>query len=505
MLKDTFNAVMKNVTLNNPQKVMKKIMIKTLGERDFSAQETMHLLLSLKMYGTTFTVLPINLNGSRRIDLKSKESDNCTKNSLLDLYANRIMLCSSNTDVMDLNFFEFATKFKAKKGKLEHQSPNVVPRIFPTYSPNPKGDNYSLYCKYQLLKYKPWKNELNDAWGNVEPNPDTLISAWHNFLESPYAQNHVPNWEVKMQQVTCNLEQCNNDSCDSQPAEIEEWMMLSDFHNSNINFSQHNPKYDSYDWHQNLVNYTVQQIGEMPSWIKSNKEKFKHIFDEKEANIDLTSFSEQQKLAYDIVNLHSNTSKPHDPLLLIINGVAGTGKSYLIHAIKANLNNRCVVTATTGKASFNINGVTIHSFLKLPVAPNSYKDLCGQSLAHLQEKLVDVDYIIIDEYSMLGQSTFGWIDRRCRQATGLKEHLFGGKSIILIGDPAQLPPVCDKPLYHSFPSTAVGQQGYFAYLMFNKVVVLTENQRVKGSDPAQTSFKELLSRLRNGETTEADW
>ena len=106
---------------------------------------------------------------------------------------------------------------------------------------------------------------------------------------------------------------------------------------------------------------------------------------------------------------------------------------------------------------------------------------------------------------MLGQSTFGWIDRRCRQATGLKEHLFGGKSIILIGDPAQLPPVCDKPLYHSFPSTAVGEQGHFAYLMFDKVVVLTENHRVKGSDPAQTSFKELLSRLRNGETTEADW
>ena len=509
MLKDTFNAVMKNVSLNetnNPQKVMKKIMMKTLGERDFSAQETMHLLLSLKMYGTTFTVLPINLNASRRIDIRSKESENCTKDSLLDLYAKRIMFCSSFPDVMDLNFFEFATKFKAKKGKLEQQSPNVVPRIFPTYSPNPKGENYSLYCKYQLLKYKPWKNEINDAWGSVEPNTDSLILAWHNFLETNYAQNHVPNWEEKLQQVnSSNLEKSDNDLDDPQPVEREEWMMLSDFHNSNVSFTKDIPTYDSFVWHQTLANYTVQQVGEMPSWIKSNKENFKQVFLNKQASIDLTSFSEQGRLAYDIVHLHSNTDKPDESLLLIINGVAGTGKSYLINAITANLGKRCVVTATTGKASFNVNGVTIHSFLKLPVTSNSYKDLSGQSLVHLQEKLLGVDYIIIDEYSMLGQSTFGWIDRRCRQATGLKQCLFGGKSIILIGDPAQLPPVCDKPLYHSYPSNEVGEQGHFAYLMFNKVVVLTENQRVKGSDPAQSSFKQLLSRLRNGETTEADW
>lgn len=49
----------------------------------------------------------------------------------------------------------------------------------------------------------------------------------------------------------------------------------------------------------------------------------------------------------------------------------------------------------------------------------SKKDLSGQSLHLLQDKLLSVDYILIDEYSMLGQSNIGWIDRRCRQATGL--------------------------------------------------------------------------------------
>ena len=44
---------------------------------------------------------------------------------------------------------------------------------------------------------------------------------------------------------------------------------------------------------------------------------------------------------------------------------------------------------------------------------------------------------------------FGSIDRRCRQATGRMTELFGGISLILVGDVAQLPPVSDKVLFHS--------------------------------------------------------
>ena len=78
------------------------------------------------------------------------------------------------------------------------------------------------------------------------------------------------------------------------------------------------------------------------------------------------------------------------------------------------------------------------------------------------------------------------------QATGLHEILFGGKSVILFGDPAKLPPVGDKPLYHSKPSSAIAEQGYCAYQMFDKVVILTVNQRVFGSELDQILFKQLL-------------
>jgi hypothetical protein len=93
---------------------------------------------------------------------------------------------------------------------------------------------------------------------------------------------------------------------------------------------------------------------------------------------------------------------------------------------------------------------------------------------------------------MLGQTIIGWIDRCCRQAIGLKDSLFGGKSIIMIGDPGQLPPVGDKPFYHDQPSNPVAEQGYLAYTMFDNVVVLDVYQRVSGDESEQCRFKGIL-------------
>ena len=280
-------------------------------------------------------------------------------------------------------------------------------------------------------------------------------------------------------------------------------MVISDLHTPFDNTLGQTPE-TMQNWHLDSANYSEQQIQEMPTWIKKNKEEY--TIDEQYEVVDINSFSEMQKLAYDIVKSHfDDTSSERESLCLIINGVAGTGKSYLINAIRNLLQSRCAVTATTGKAAYNIRGVTIHSLLKLPVGSRGNKDLTGQSLCRLQESLNNINCIIIDEYSMLGQVTFGWMDKRCKQATGYNDKVFGGESLILTGDPGQLPPVADKPLYHAKPSNAVGEQGFQAYHMFNKVFKLTVNQRVQGMTPEQVQFRDLLLRLRKGEYTVDDW
>ena len=185
-----------------------------------------------------------------------------------------------------------------------------------------------------------------------------------------------------------------------------------------------------------------------------------------------------QQRAYNLFSDHSQQVSPKTPLLLI-------------NALQQMLEERCVISAPTGKAAFNVRSVTLHSLLELPVGQKGQRELSGAPLVQLQEELKDVEYVIIDEYLMLGQMLFGWINRRLRQITVHSDELFGGRSLILTGDPAQLLPVGDKSLYHSQPTSDIGEQGYLIYHQFYTVVRLQGNHRVQGSNPEQIQFRDM--------------
>ena len=103
-------------------------------------------------------------------------------------------------------------------------------------------------------------------------------------------------------------------------------------------------------------------------------------------------------------------------------GTAGTGKSYLIQAIRKqlnmmagnNTNTPIRVIAPTGVAAYNINGATVYSTLSLPIYNNQSTELDENRSKQLQERLHDVIYIIIDEKSMVGRRMLSLIDLRLR-------------------------------------------------------------------------------------------
>lgn len=157
-IKHSFNTIMQEADNNSdPHRAIKRVIMKTMGERDYAAQETMHHLLSQKLHSSSFQVIPLSLNGSRRVhvydNVGTEDDDPCTDNSLLDVYANRQQF-NKSCHIMNMNFVQFATTFKVVNNRLTELPENIIPRIFPTYSPNPKGPNFALYCKYQLLRYK---------------------------------------------------------------------------------------------------------------------------------------------------------------------------------------------------------------------------------------------------------------------------------------------------------------------------------------------------------------
>ena len=66
---------------------------------------------------------------------------------------------------------------------------------------------------------------------------------------------------------------------------------------------------------------------------------------------------------------------------MFFSGVGGTGKSYLIETIRAQVLEiwhankedklKCAETAPTGLAAFNVGGVTVHRLLQLPIEHES--------------------------------------------------------------------------------------------------------------------------------------
>ena len=76
------------------------------------------------------------------------------------------------------------------------------------------------------------------------------------------------------------------------------------------------------------------------------------------------------------------------------------------------------------------------------------KHLHGQALSVFQEEMKHIQYILIDEMSFIGPKLFVDIESRlCECFPETNNHSFGNRSIILVGDLGQLPPVMDRPIY----------------------------------------------------------
>ena len=133
--------------------------------------------------------------------------------------------------------------------------------------------------------------------------------------------------------------------------EREEWMLLAELNGSTPGCTGEFPDIPEDYWEQDRKRYTQEQIGDMPSWISTQKEHF-DIKTVKDTFIDISTLNREQHLAYSIVFDHF-IQENENAVLLIITGLAGSGKSYVINSIKNLLKERCKVCAFFGVAAFN--------------------------------------------------------------------------------------------------------------------------------------------------------
>eukprot|EP00957_Ditylum_brightwellii_P124014 9452931-Ditylum_brightwellii.AAC.1 len=77
---------------------------------------------------------------------------------------------------------------------------------------------------------------------------------------------------------------------------------------------------------------------------------------------------------------------------------------------------------------------------------------------------------------------------------------FGSVTVLLIGDPAQLPPVQRQASWNYNSSNTNDLKGFNVYKLFSSVVELVESNKLDRSDPGAVLLYDFLQRLRNEKT-----
>ena len=109
---------------------------------------------------------------------------------------------------------------------------------------------------------------------------------------------------------------------------------------------------------------------------------------------------------------------------------------------------------------------------------------------------------------MVGLHMLNMIHLRLTEIKACKD-LFGGISLILMGDFAQLPPVKDQPLFYNISEGVSNDYQLHGMAHFQKyfeeceTISFDEIMRQKGED--QKRFKECLNNLADGSFDRSDW
>ena len=225
----------------------------------------------------------------------------------------------------------------------------------------------------------------------------------------------------------------------------------------------------------------------------------------------------EQERAFRIVANHATIDNPTQ-LKMYLGGMGGTGKSQVLKALieffkKRNESHRIIILAPTGSAAALLNGSTYHSVLAIGSEGNRTRNE-QTSQRNVCERLDGVDYIFLDEISMVACHELYQISASLAKARNMTEVPFGGLNMIFAGDFAQLKPVFGSPLYSQTVGTSIdaamsvrSQQSAIGKALWHQittVVILRQNMRQNTQSANDAKFRTALENMRYAQCTQED-
>ena len=251
------------------------------------------------------------------------------------------------------------------------------------------------------------------------------------------------------------------------------------------------------------------------------------------------SMTDLQKWAIDLVvgtdRDNSSVSASKKPrrearqTILYVTGLAGCGKTAIALHLCEQFKGRVQAAAVTGKAASLLGAPTVHGMFGWGAyeksKPGEAPSMNPRKLSELQSFYSDTDLFIVDEVNAMSAALLAQMHETMTAVFNQKQQKkdgcllpFGGKSVVFLGDPAQLKPVMGEPIYGGgkagvekaikargahgklqkmYNLTAKGQELYRKYLEPN-CIMLCRGKRNSGL------LQQICDRLRNGVETNDD-
>jgi hypothetical protein len=228
------------------------------------------------------------------------------------------------------------------------------------------------------------------------------------------------------------------------------------------------------------------------------------------------SLNEEQDHAFRIVANHIVLPNS-DPLKMYIGGMGGTGKSRVLNAIstfleKRNEAYRFIIVAPTGTAAALLSGSTYHSVFGINDISSDAQS--SKTLIQVRTRLQGVDYIFLDEVSMLSCHDLYRISAQLCRVMNNPTTPFGGFNMLFAGDFAQLPPppggelvsLYSRTIGHS-GTTQKSQEDALGRALWHQVttvVILRQNMRQKKQSKNDDKLCKALENMRYKDCTSSD-
>ena len=371
----------------------------------------------------------------------------------------------------------------------------------------------SNWYRAKLMLYYPWYNEETDMLGSY----------------SSYAEHYDAVKEVICSnEEKYTAEQVDNLQIDEDSTPEHAWSLIAP-NTASVNANARE------QGDETLTEVSQQDLVHNDNLFQSNGSSVTglSVRFERSANPKLIEPDEYRKLMRGlnskqraIVMYHRNwckkvvkalkKGKPVKPYYVFLSGPSGVGKSHVIRLIQSDTltlirqsgtvepdDVLVLLTAPTGVAAFNVNGMTLHSAFLLGRSKHSgFQPLSNDKVNTLRTRLSKLMVLIIDEVSMVGADMLLEISKRLQQIKAvMPDVMFGGVSILAVGDLYQLPPVAQHMLFSPVRDSYAQLYGSGSLWQDQfEMVELDEIMRQKDD----SAFAELLCRVRTASCTEQD-